>query len=274
MPTLDKIQESHVVKLLMTGDSGGGKTAALASLARAGYHLKIHDWDNGLDILLDPKVLEPEYRKNVDAITLTDKFKGTSQGPTASAPTAFKEGMRSLSSWDGGISSWGSDTIYVCDSLTMMGDATLRYILYMNGRLNPMDKPYQSDWGEAMKKQEEFLQMLYSSDVKCHVIINCHVKSQGEKEKDEKGQDIEVNVKGYPMALGRQLPPKVGRYFNNIFYIESSGTGSGTRRTIFTQTRPQIELKNSRPSIVKDRYGVENGLAEIFEALTGKKSPA
>jgi hypothetical protein len=151
----------------------------------------------------------------------------------------------------------------------MMGDAAMRYILSINGRLGPNEKPYQSDWGEAMKKQEEYLQLLFSSAINCHTVINCHVKMLGEIETDARGNKEETNVKGYPMALGRQLPPKVGRYFNNVFYVQAAGT----RRLIYTQTRPNVELKNARPSLIERTYPLETGLASIFEILTGKKNP-
>ena len=41
-----------VTKLLLVGDSGSGKTASLATLANAGYKLRILDYDNGLDLSL------------------------------------------------------------------------------------------------------------------------------------------------------------------------------------------------------------------------------
>ena len=37
-------------KLMIVGDSGSGKTASLASLANAGYNVRILDFDDGLDI--------------------------------------------------------------------------------------------------------------------------------------------------------------------------------------------------------------------------------
>lgn len=273
MPTLDEDFETPPIKYLMLGDSGGGKTAALASLAKVGYKLKIHDFDNGLDILRDESVLPKEFRHNVDYMTLTDKFTGGAMGAIPSAPEAFKKAMSSLNTWDGGIQKWGPEVVYVCDSLTMMGDSALRYVLFMNQRLQPNVSPWQSDWGEAMKKQEEYLQMLYSSRIRCNVAINCHVKMLGDFEKDDKGHKEEVNLKGYPLALGRQLPPKVGRYFNNVFYIRSVGSGASTKRTIFTDSRPEVELKNSRPSKIKARYPVETGLADIFEAINGHRGP-
>ena len=59
MPALGQHQSSDIVKMLFIGPSGAGKTGALASLASAGYNLRILDMDNGLDVLAnvlnDPK---------------------------------------------------------------------------------------------------------------------------------------------------------------------------------------------------------------------------
>ena len=60
MPALSDHQSSQTTKMLFIGDSGSGKTGALASLAAAGYNLRILDVDNGVDILAnllrDPQV--------------------------------------------------------------------------------------------------------------------------------------------------------------------------------------------------------------------------
>ena len=61
MPALGQHQSSDIVKMLFIGPSGAGKTGALASLASAGYNLRILDMDNGLDVLANvlnnPKTL-------------------------------------------------------------------------------------------------------------------------------------------------------------------------------------------------------------------------
>ena len=51
MPSLSAHQSNDYVKLLLCGDSGSGKSGALASLVGAGYKLRILDMDNGLDSL-------------------------------------------------------------------------------------------------------------------------------------------------------------------------------------------------------------------------------
>jgi len=63
MPKLGDHQSKSTTKMLFVGDSGAGKTGALASLAAAGYHLHIMDLDNGLDVLnnyYDPKLKEAQ----------------------------------------------------------------------------------------------------------------------------------------------------------------------------------------------------------------------
>ena len=57
-----------VTKLLLVGDSGSGKTASLATLANAGYKLRILDFDNGLDIL--PEFLTDTGVNNVSYVSL------------------------------------------------------------------------------------------------------------------------------------------------------------------------------------------------------------
>lgn len=58
MASIKEHTSADVTKLLLVGDSGSGKTAALASLANAGKNLRILDYDDGLSIL--PDLLTPE----------------------------------------------------------------------------------------------------------------------------------------------------------------------------------------------------------------------
>ena len=52
MANIAKHISADVTKLLLVGDSGSGKTAALAALANAGKNLRILDYDDGLDLSL------------------------------------------------------------------------------------------------------------------------------------------------------------------------------------------------------------------------------
>ena len=51
MATLENYKADKPIKMLVIGDTGTGKTGALASLANSGYKLHILDYDNCLDFL-------------------------------------------------------------------------------------------------------------------------------------------------------------------------------------------------------------------------------
>jgi hypothetical protein len=271
MPSLSNHQSSETVKLLFVGESGGGKTGALASLASAGYNLRILDMDNGLDVLAnvlnDPKsIYDKGATARVEFRTITEKMKNVNGKLIPASATAWPQAIGMLSDWKepgqtsglGPVASWTPNDILVIDSLSMLSLAALNFVCSLNARLG--QRPHQSDWGEGQGLIENLLQMLYSESVRCHVIINCHIKF------------IEVEngpTRGYPNTLGKALPPVVGRYFNNILMAQTRGSGVSQKRVILTNTSGVVELKNSAPLRIAREYSLETGLAEYFKATLG-----
>lgn len=262
MPPLDKHQSSATTKLLYIGDSGAGKTGSLVSLAAAGYNLRILDLDNGLDILRNV-LSDPKYKdaiKNVSYQTITDPMKNVGGKLIPSRASAWQRVAQQLNNWKtedeelGPISSWTSKEILVIDSFSRLCTAAMNFVLAMNARLG--QKPYQSDYFDAQQLVESLLQMLYDEGIKCNIIVIAHITFLGE----ENGPS-----KGYPAAVGRALPPKVGQYFNSIIQAKSAGSGANLRRKIITSTSHQVELKNSSPLKVKAEYDLVTGLAEYFQ---------
>lgn len=269
MPQLAEHQSNNAIKLLLVGHSGSGKTGLLGSLANAGYRLFIEDFDNGLDILMDPAVVKPENRKNIFFKTFTDKL-GARGIPTAPA-TAALNAMNALNNWletgpdgkpisMGGVTSWGGNDVVVIDSLTLFGNSILRGVLQMVGR--PAGPPQLQDWGEAMRQQEGIIEQLYSDAVKCNVIVTAHI-IMGDDPTNASQQ------KGYPSALGSKLPPKIGSYFNTILQVEKiPGVGNAPpTRQIRTQASFNMELKNSKPSLIQPIMPPD--LAALFKILRG-----
>lgn len=259
MPTLDQHHSSKIVKILLIGNSGSGKTGAFSALANAGFKLRILDYDNGLDSLAH--FTKPEFKPNISFHTLTDKLKLVGQNIVPDGiPTAFTQGMQLLDKWTEGetnlgpITTWGSDTVFICDSLTFLGEAILRYIRTLASNTG---NTTITQWGEAMRKQEEFLQMMYSTSIKCNVIITSHLTFM----EGEAGLQM-----GYPSALGSKLPPKVARYFNSILLVKSIGSGNAQRRMIHTRSAPTIDLKNPIPDSVPPELDLSTGLAQFFKA--------
>lgn len=269
MPSLTKHQSSKTTKLLFAGDSGSGKTGALASLAAAGYNLRILDFDNGLDVLKnmiqDPKSIYPEEcLERIHYQTITDPMKNLNGRLVPKSATVWQRAIKALMEWKdeevdfGPISSWTDQEILVLDSLSFLSNAAMDFVLSMNARLG--QHPQLQDWGAGQKLVEDLIKMLYDDGVKCNVIITAHVKYIGEEGAAQKG---------YPNTLGKALPPILGRYFNTILKAESIGSGSATKRKIFTTTRGVMELKNTNPLKVAPEYPLETGLADYFKAVRG-----
>jgi len=265
VPALINHHSSKTTKLLFVGDSGSGKTGALASLADAGYKVRILDLDNGIDVLRDLLTsgrYSSEAVANVEYVTITETMKNIGGKLVPVKASVWQNTTSMLSKWvdgstdHGPITSWDESTVLVIDSMTMLSDAALFYILAMNGRLG--QHPHQSDWGLAQALIENLLRMLYDESVKCNVIINCHIKPMG----DENGPD-----RYYPNTLGKALPPKVGRYFNTVLLAQTSGRGQNMKRQIFTVSQGTVECKNTAPSKVAPSYPLETGLAQYFKAV-------
>lgn len=273
MAKLSDHQSSVTTKMLLIGDSGAGKTGALASLAGAGYNLRIIDTDNGLDILKN-LLCDPNspYGKaaadRVDSESITDKMKpsGTGQLIPAKA-TVWQRTVGLLNDWKpttenprisnfGPVSTWTSNEVLVIDSLTTLANAAMNFVLSMNARLG--QRPQQSDWYVGQQLLESLLQMLYDENVKCNVIINCHIAYIGE----ENGP-----AKGYPNSLGKALSPKMGRYFNSILMAQTIGQGKSAKHRILTKSVGVVELKNVAPNKVPADYPLETGLADYFRDI-------
>lgn len=265
MPSLTDHQSQTANKLLLLGNSGSGKTGMLGSLANAGYRLFILDYDNGLDVLMDPMIVKPEFRKNIFFKTLTDKIvAGVPQ-----MPSACRDGLNALTSWMepdpanpgkmislGGAYDWGGNDVIVIDSATFFGNAAMRQVLTMAGR--PKGPAQVQDWGEAIRIQETLLEQLYSDSVKCNVIFTAHLSFQD----DGTGGGI---PKGYPSFLGTKLPPKVGRYFNSVLMVEKQVMGQTITRKLRTVANYNVELKNPKPSKIPAE--MEPDLAKYFKLI-------
>lgn len=273
MPNLSEHQSAETCKMLFVGNAGAGKTGALASLAVAGYNLRIMDLDNGLDVLknllTDPNSeyvkRSPDAVKRVDYITLTDPMRNVGGKLIPVKATVWQRAAGLLSEWKDGdknlgpIVDWTPQEVLVIDSLTMLSNAALAFILSLNGRLG--GHPQLQDWGAGQTLIESLVQMLYDENVKCNVIVNAHIKYLGD----------EGNQTGYVNTLGQALPPKIGRYFNTILMAKSVGQGSKVTRKILTTPTGVIELKSTAPLRVPAELPLETGLADYFAAVKGPK---
>lgn len=279
MASLANHSVSSVTKMMIVGDTGGGKTGALASLAAAGYNLRIIDLDNGVDVLAnllsDPaSKYGPEALARVEYVTLTDKMKNVNGRLIPARATVWQNVAKLLDTgkyedkedpsknvdW-GPITSWTPREVLVVDTLTMLSNGAMNFILTLNARMG--QKPFQSDFGDAQQLLDSLMQMLYDDGVNCNIVVNTHITYIGEKDGPQRG---------YPSCVGRQLPQKIGRYFNSVVLARSE---LGKRKIMTSaQIMPPIELKTSAPMRVKPSYPIESGLADLFKDLQGSNPVA
>jgi hypothetical protein len=288
MPPLSSHQSSSTTKLLLIGDSGAGKTGALASLATAGYNLRILDLDNGIDILAnylnDPqstyRKTSPDALSRVHYLTLTDKMKNLNGKLIPEKVSVWTRTMNALMEWKDGdtslgkITDWTSQDILVIDSLSALAQAALFFHLQMNGALggSRTQNEGRRDIGVAQNLIRDFLQLLASDSLKCNIILTAHitfVTEGGMKPDPEKSS--EGTSYGYPAAVGRALSPHIPRYFNNVLIARAEGAGRQAKHYIYTSAQlvggQIVNGKTSAPTKVLERYPLETGLADYFKAI-------
>lgn len=272
MPSLSTLSTSAPVKMLLMGDPGTGKTGALASLAKAGYKLRILDFDAGLPILATLLKDDPQSLANVEYETCIDQYIPLGDMMVPKSTKAASKAMKLLNDWKGSNadgttfdlgkpSAWERDTVLVIDSLTHLSKAVMNQVLALNGRTGK--QPFQSDWGEAIRIIESIVQALYSDTIKCNVIILAHITYQGTEAN-------EADIKGYPMSLGQKLPSMMGSYFNVVCQVATKGSGVNLRRVIQTVSSGKVDLKTSDPKRIPVELPQDTGLATLFNILLGE----
>lgn len=257
MPALSDHQSGDYTKLIIMGDSGTGKTSALASLV-PDYKLHIVDMDNGLDPLV--QIIKKKYSDhlaNVDFVTIRDKMKGTPLGPVvAGAPKAFADAMKLFDKWedDSIPGEWGPDHILVLDSLTFFSNAAYDWAKGMN----PGAKDPRQWFYAAQEAVESCLALLTSEHFHANVIVISHVSWVDRPD---------GTTKGYPSSVGKALGPTIPSYFNSVALAESKGTGDNITKTIRTASTALIDLKNPASMELAASLPLDTGLATFFKAV-------
>src|SRR5262245_20531699 len=125
-------------RILIVGYPGAGKTGALASLANAGFKLRIIAYDKLANMAPLFAYVHSDKLTNIDIVALEDKMRATPNGmEPAGVPQAFAQGLNLMERWKyknpdgtevdlGKPAEWGPDTIVVLDTLTAMGEAAKR----------------------------------------------------------------------------------------------------------------------------------------------------
>jgi hypothetical protein len=269
MPSLNDHPSLELVKGLYLGDSGAGKTGSLASLVKAGFKVRVYDFDNLLTPLVQYVLRTcPENIGNVAYQTFTDKMKGLDtpgvmQGKVLKImpfidgqPRAFANAMKQLNYWKtededlGAPSTWGKDSVVVIDTLTTMATAAFRYC----AALNPLALEPQTTYFAAQQMVTQVLALLASDQFATNVLVLAHI------DYDKNQFDL---TKGFPRAIGSAMRTQIAAYFNCVLMAED-------QKYIRTRSTGIVDLKNPVSFRVDERLPLETGLAQFFEAVTTK----
>ena len=222
MPSLANHQSNQFTKLLLIGDAKSGKTGSLVSLVKAGYKLRILDFDNLLDILKF-KVMEecPDKLDNVEFVTVRDNYKaGASGSQIDGKPKAWITAIKLLDSWKyeeadlGKPCDWGSDCILIIDSLSRLCDAAYDFHESIIPRGKSGDYDGRAVYGNAQDDVEKVLAMLTSKSFATNLIVIAH------------GTYMDLpdgTTKIFPQGVGQKLSPKIPQYFPSYIRYKNKG---------------------------------------------------
>lgn len=206
------------VRTILIGESGDGKTGALASLVAAGYQIRMHDADNGAKILksllldekhypyasymkskgIDPRrsvsIIRIDCEMEFSNINIVDPKTGKiSIGPKVPRPKdskAFQTIFDTLQRWVdpfskidyGHMSSWDSKTVYVADSLTTIARHAYYFTQDINNRRGDLEdgNAHRRDIGGAQSFIRRWLETIYGPNIRCNVVNICHTRGVDE----------------------------------------------------------------------------------------------
>lgn len=271
MPTAETFQQSQFVKLILMGDSGTGKTSALAALVAAGYKVRVMNFDNLLEPLVaNVRRMAPKALANLSWITFRDKLKTTGTGADYDgSPMAFLNALKAIDNWkDGDVNlgppqKWGADCVLVIDSWTRMSDAALNWADFFMVKAGAGGKDGRAIVGEAQRGLENVLNVITADYFETNVIVIAHLTYQ---------EQAEGLTKGYPKSAGQKLSPNIPTYFSSMLRMESSGAGAGVKRVIRTLPTTMVDLKNPAFADLPETLPLETGLATFFEKVKGKRA--
>jgi hypothetical protein len=249
-----------VVKLLLIGDSGTGKTGSVAALVKENYIVRVLDMDAGWESLASAvRRTCPDKLNTVEVQSFRDKYKPSPAGPIFDGmPDAFIKAIGLLDKWGdlGPPKDWGPSTVLVLDGLTFFSDAAFNWATSMN----PNAKDKRQIYGAAQDAVEHVLALLTSTNFNTNVIVTSHIKFI----------DLPDGTKrGYPTAVGQALSPTIPRYFNSVAQCQ---TLPGGKRTIQTLSTALIDLKNPASFEMASSLPIETGLATFFKIIKGGKN--
>lgn len=266
MVSLGSYRSSKFIKMLLIGIPMSGKTGSLTSLVKAGYKLRILDFDSKLATLIAYVNKEcPDKIGTIEARTLRDKYKATPLGPMVDGmPRAFISAISMLDKWDyeengqkialGVPATWGEDCILVVDSLTFLARSAFDWAEPLVPRSSRGEYDPRAVYGKAQDAVMDMLMLLTSDAFQTNVIVTAHVTYQ----------DLpDGTMKGFPTSVGKAIGPNIPAMFTSMALCE---TVSGAH-TIKTTSTALLDLANPAPFKMLPSLPLDTGMATFFKTI-------
>lgn len=290
-----KIQNAPV-RMLIVGYPGGGKTGAVASLLNAGYKVRLVDFEGNYQPLL--AFTDPDKLANLDIVTFQDKLMMGPSGPEPEGiPQAFNNAMKMLKHWKydddgtevdlGKSAEWGPDTVVVVDSMTALGEVSMRRARKMMNK--NLTNTTAAVWGMAVEDQMAFIKTLNADKNRYHVVVLAHLQMIGPETPmttNSESQDIKdlkeqmaiekaelIPTRLYPRAVTKNLSTVIHKEFSSMIIAERKvKPGNKIERVLRTISGEELDTKMPARN-VEAAYPLDTGLATIFAKL-GAKAPS
>ena len=256
-------------KAIIYGPPKSGKTALVGKLAQ---HFKLHwfDLENGVKTLLNPAMLAPEYRKNVNVISIPDHrlypiaidtIREVMRGGLkricyahgkVNCPLCAKSAESKWSEVD--ILKLGSSDILVIDSLSQLANSAMNKSVLKEIQ-KPGGEEYKAtfhDYATQGALLEQVLSMIQVIDLNI-VVISHEVESEMTDGKD----------KIVPMAGTRNNSKMSAKYFDCAVYC--SIVNKQHRAFSSTSYAPNVLTGSRLPVDIDDSKGDELSLLPLFK---------
>ena len=291
-------ESSALIKLILMGFSGKGKSTALVPLAIPeivkgfpGLKLRVLDYDGkffevaqqNLSARRDRRIasrnrLTPITQEqydaaldNIDIEVLREKTKPNDQGGVSiiGQPQAWTNTQKALERW---LRTADSQSVIALDSWTHMTQTALpAYCMALqNKSFNEFgNAPHGNDYMMPQKLSRNMLTLL--ADTKCHVIVCCHQEAQDIKKKtgefdtkaDGSKEAVEevVHSEMVPVSIGSKGRIAIPSQFNHILVAHADIDGG---RYICTQPEDGVTTKTPFFARAEKNYPLDVALPKYW----------